>query len=151
MGGLQPASLRRLIAVAILALPASDQTAWVESLGVGPVVDALALELGDGARLADQFVAKGWLGSEALPPLQALDALLEDMSGPNNAHAHRRRTPLCRTQLAGAGGHVDGRAEAADVARKISMCQVAEYGYFWAWPRPTSRVRAFARSSTRRA
>ena len=31
---------------------------------------------------------------------------------------------------AGAGGHVDGRAEAADVARKISMCQVAEYGYF---------------------
>ena len=54
-----------------MALPASDQTAWVESLGVGPVVDELALELGDGARLADQFVAKGWLGSEALPPLQA--------------------------------------------------------------------------------
>jgi|JI8StandDraft_1071087.scaffolds.fasta_scaffold57863_5 fermentation-respiration switch protein FrsA (DUF1100 family) len=87
MDGPTPRSLANLLrSVAILALPASDQTAWVESLGVGPVVDELALELGDGARLADQFVAKGWLGSEALPPLQALDALLEDMSGPNNAH-----------------------------------------------------------------
>lgn len=52
---------------------------------VGPVVDELALELGDGALLAPQFVEAGWLGADVIPPLLALGALLSDMSGPKNA------------------------------------------------------------------
>jgi hypothetical protein len=86
MDGPSPRSLANLVrSVAILALPAADQAAWVETLGVGPVVDELALELGDGALLARQFVDAGWLGGEVLLPLEALDALLEDMSGADNA------------------------------------------------------------------
>lgn len=86
MEGPSPRSLANLVrSVAILALPAGDQTAWVDSLGVGPVVDELALELGDGALLAKQFVEAGWLGAEVLQPLRVLDALLDDMSGPENA------------------------------------------------------------------
>ncbi len=72
-------------AVAILALPAEDQVTWVKALGVGPAVDELALELGDGALLAPQFVESGWLGAEVLPPLHALDSLLSGMSGEKNA------------------------------------------------------------------
>ena len=86
MDGPTPRSLANLVrSVAILALPASDQAAWLESLGVGPVVDELALELGDGALLAPQFVDAGWLGAEVLQPLLALNALLKTMSGPDNA------------------------------------------------------------------
>lgn len=86
MDGPTPRMLANLVrAVAILALPAADQAAWVESLGVGPVVDELALELGDGALLAPQFLEAGWLGADVIPPLHALNALLKDMSGPNNA------------------------------------------------------------------
>lgn len=81
-----PRSLANLVrSVALLALPAPDQAAWVESLGVGPVVDELALELGDGALLARRFVDAGWLGEEVLGPLLALDAHLQEMSGPENA------------------------------------------------------------------
>jgi len=43
------------------------------------------MELGDGVMLARQFVANGWLGPQVLPPLQAPDALLESMSGPDIA------------------------------------------------------------------
>lgn len=57
----------------------------MEALGVGPVVDELALDLGDGALLARQFVDAGWLGAEVLRPLQALDDLLKAMSGAENA------------------------------------------------------------------
>jgi len=54
MDGPTPRSLANLLrSVAILALPASDQTAWVESLGVGPVVDELALELGPVTKVTD--------------------------------------------------------------------------------------------------
>ncbi|MEQ4210159.1 hypothetical protein [Actinopolymorpha sp. B9G3] len=86
MDGPTPRSLANLIrAVAVLALPATDQVFWIDSLGVGHAVDELALELGDGALLARQFVDAGWLGAEVLPPLRALDALMEGMSGPENA------------------------------------------------------------------
>jgi hypothetical protein len=86
MDGPSPRFLANLVrSIAILALPAGDQAAWVESLGVGPVVDELALELGDGALLAEQFVEAGWLSACALSPLRALDALLADMSGPRNS------------------------------------------------------------------
>lgn len=86
MEGPTPRSLANLVrSIAVLALPADDQAEWIDSLGVGPVVDELALELGDGALLTHQFVEAGWLGAEVQPPLQALDALLTDMSGPSNA------------------------------------------------------------------
>ena len=86
MDGPTPRMLANFVrAVAVLSLPAADQVAWIDSLGMGPAVDELALELGDGALLAPQFVEAGWLGADVLPPLQALDGLLSDMSGPENA------------------------------------------------------------------
>lgn len=72
-------------AVAILALPASDQIAWLDSLGIGGRnVDELALELGDGFLLVPQFVEHNWLSVEAVEPLRALDSLLASISGPSN-------------------------------------------------------------------
>jgi hypothetical protein len=114
MDGPTPRSLANLVrAVAVLALPASDQVSWIESLGVGLVVDELALELGDGALLARQFVDAGWLSLDVLPPLQALNALLEDMSGPENA-------PLWNvSSLDFSPRWAEARAQANEVLRAI--------------------------------
>ena len=87
MEGLSPRSLANLMrAVAILALPASDQVAWVDSLGIGGSnVDELALELGDGFLLVPQFVERSWLPAEAVEPLRALDSHLASFSGAANS------------------------------------------------------------------
>jgi len=114
MDGPSPRFLANLVrSVAVLALPGGDQTTWLESLGVGPAVDELALELGDGVLLAQQFVEAGWLGVEVLPPLMALDALLTDMSGPENA-------PLWDvSSLESSPRWVDARERAKEVLRAI--------------------------------
>lgn len=87
MDGPSPRSLANLVrAIAVLALPAADQVAWLDSLGIGGGnADELALELGDGFLLAPQFVENSWLPSEAAEPLRVLDALLASMSGPSNS------------------------------------------------------------------
>ena len=77
-----------LRAVAILALPADGQIAWLHSLdlpGQPHYVDELALEFDDGYLLLPQFVTKGWLAQQATEPLAALDVLLSDMSGSEHA------------------------------------------------------------------
>jgi hypothetical protein len=81
----QVASLVR--AVAIAALPATEQEAWLASIGLDwPNVDEIAMEVGEGALRAPQFVEEGWLPSEVLEPLERLDAALENMSGEENSH-----------------------------------------------------------------
>jgi hypothetical protein len=72
MEGPTPRSLASLMrAVAVAALPAPAQEAWLGSIGVDWVnVDEIALEVNDGVVLAPQFVAAGWLPAEALAPLR---------------------------------------------------------------------------------
>lgn len=87
MEGPTPRSLANLMrAVAVLALPASDQIAWLEGLGIGESnANELAIELGDGFLLVGQFVERRWLPVEVVDPLRALDSLLHSMSGPANS------------------------------------------------------------------
>lgn len=86
MDGPTPRMLASLMrAVAIAALPPDEQEDWLDSLGLGwPNVDEIAMEIGDGALLAPQFVEAGWLPSQALEPLLSLDSLLDGMSGEAN-------------------------------------------------------------------
>lgn len=89
MEGPSPRLLASLVrALAVLAMPASDQVDWLRSLGVlggPPNVDELALELSDGALLSAQLVEARWLPASVSGPLRELDGLLSTMSGPANA------------------------------------------------------------------
>jgi hypothetical protein len=89
MTGLDARALASFVrAVAILALPADGQIAWLHSLdlpGQPRYVDELALEFDDGYLLSPQFVTNGWLAQEATKPLAALNVLLSDMSGSEHA------------------------------------------------------------------
>lgn len=69
--------------IAILALPCTEQLAWLRSLGLGEprFADELALELGEGALLVRQFERAGWLSSEARQAVQEVDAYLSALGG----------------------------------------------------------------------
>jgi hypothetical protein len=74
--------------IAVLALDAPTQLAWLASLGLPgtpSVTDELALEFDDGYRLIPRFVANGWLSAESGGLLAPIDAALAAMSGPSNA------------------------------------------------------------------
>ncbi|MDR7328113.1 MULTISPECIES: hypothetical protein [Catenuloplanes] len=71
--------------VAVLALEADAQTAWLDSSGTLPSADEPALEFDDGYRLAPTFVEHGWLDGAAMPALARIDAQLDAMSGPQNS------------------------------------------------------------------
>ncbi|MBW6435351.1 hypothetical protein KZ829_16560 [Actinoplanes hulinensis] len=71
--------------VAVLALEADAQVAWLEKLGAAPSADELALEFDDGLRLAPIFVQRGWLNDTVMPALTRLDDQLGAMSGEPNA------------------------------------------------------------------
>ena len=84
-------SVRTLVgflrALAVLALPAPDQLAWLRSLGLPgepAVLDELAMEFDDGYRLVPSFIKNGWLPESILDPLSELDRLLSGMSGTGN-------------------------------------------------------------------
>lgn len=80
--------VRFLRAIAVLALPAKSQIAWLQSLGLPGeprFADELALEFDDGYRLLPQFVRNDWLASQVIEPLAGLDTLLEAMSASGNA------------------------------------------------------------------
>ncbi|MFI6425150.1 hypothetical protein [Promicromonospora sp. NPDC050880] len=79
MTEISPAELAKLVrAVAVLALPADGQIAWLSSLGMGEpgFADELAMELEDGALLAGQFVRAGWIEPEVGSAVAALDSFL---------------------------------------------------------------------------
>lgn len=69
--------------VGVLALPAPDQAACLERMGVAPLADELALELHDHVLLVDQFVEHGYLTPEDADGFRKLDGLLAQMSGPD--------------------------------------------------------------------
>lgn len=83
--GPSPAHLARFIrAVAVLALPAADQGIWLGSSDLDKsLVDEIALEFDDGYRLVPQFIARAWLPETATEPLEKLDRLLVELSGPS--------------------------------------------------------------------
>lgn len=61
-------------AVAIAALPATEQEACLAPIGLDwPNGDEIAVEVGDCALLAPRFVEEGWFPSEVLEPLERLD------------------------------------------------------------------------------
>lgn len=80
-------------AVGVLALPADQQAAWLDSLG--PVaawnVGELGLEFDDGYVLLDQWVRAGWVDQKSLAPIAALNTRLDEMSGERNASLWTRQ------------------------------------------------------------
>ncbi|MCX6405285.1 MAG: hypothetical protein NTV28_00035 [Propionibacteriales bacterium] len=85
MTDLHPRTLAMLVrSVALLAMPAGAQIAWLESLGLGAPLyaDELSLELENGVLLLPQFERAGWVTAEARRAAEALDALLGERSGP---------------------------------------------------------------------
>ncbi|WP_189213742.1 hypothetical protein [Actinokineospora fastidiosa] len=73
-----------LRAVAILALDAPHQRAWLASLGLPgelAVADELALEFDDGYLLLPAFISNGWLPANAREQFGPIDAALAAMSG----------------------------------------------------------------------
>lgn len=87
MTELHPAALARLIrSIAVLALPAPGQIAWLRSLGMGEpeYVDELAYELEAGAVLVNQFQALGWISDRLREAVIDIDLELDRFSGPEN-------------------------------------------------------------------
>lgn len=81
-------TLARLVrSVAILALPADDQVAWLRSLGLGEpgLADEVALEFGDAHLLTDRLLLEGHITAAAANALNDLDRQLTLMSGPERA------------------------------------------------------------------
>jgi hypothetical protein len=74
-------------AVAVLALPATDQVEWLGTLAPGSPVgcDELALEFDDGWRLLPQFISNGWLNEAVGEAAQQIDQLLSETSKSANA------------------------------------------------------------------
>jgi hypothetical protein len=70
-------------AVGRLALPCQDQIEFVRQFGGS--LDELALEIGEGVALLEQFVEAGWLSQGDADRLRSIDQALERMSGPANA------------------------------------------------------------------
>jgi hypothetical protein len=85
---LGPALARFVRSVALLALPAEEQTRWLNSFGLpgeAALADELALEFDDGFLLLPQFVEQGWLPDRLAEHLCELDKLLAAMSEPEKA------------------------------------------------------------------
>ncbi|WP_258904005.1 hypothetical protein [Actinokineospora sp. UTMC 2448] len=73
-----------LRAVAILALDAPHQRAWLASLGLPgepAVVDELAHEFDEGYLLLSAFISNGWLPANAREQFGPIDAALAATSG----------------------------------------------------------------------
>jgi hypothetical protein len=80
------AALGFVRAVAVLASDAEVQVAWLSRVFAegGAVVDELALEFDQGYRSLSTFVARDWIGREAVAALAELDEQLDRMSGDHN-------------------------------------------------------------------
>ncbi|MFI5491911.1 hypothetical protein [Actinoplanes sp. NPDC051859] len=80
MEGPDPGSVVSFVqSVAVLALPAEAQVAWLTA-SRSPYADELALQFDDGFRLLPVFVERGWLRDTAVPALARLDEHLDAMS-----------------------------------------------------------------------
>jgi hypothetical protein len=81
-------ALQFVRSVAVLALDAAGQEAWLGRAFNGTVVAVaeLEIEFDEGFALLPSFVARGWLDEAALPALTRLDEHLDAMSGDHNRH-----------------------------------------------------------------
>ena len=66
--------------LANLAAPAAEQIAYLERLGVLPLIDELALEFGDIVGLVPQLVEEGHLTADQATAVSAIDHMLSEMS-----------------------------------------------------------------------
>lgn len=88
MGSVPPPQLLAawVRAIGVLAGPAELQEAWLDSLG--PVaswnVSELGLEFDDGYLLMPQWIDAGWVPSDSTAAVEALNTMLESMSGQGN-------------------------------------------------------------------
>ncbi len=79
---------RMIEALAVLGADSADQLAWIDKHKV--VTDELALESDDAFRLIADLRQEEFLDTEALGKLQLIDAVLEEMSGRENAERWSR-------------------------------------------------------------
>jgi hypothetical protein len=66
--------------LANLAAPAAEQIAYLERLGVLPLIDELALEFDDIVGLVPQLVEEGHLTADQATAISAIDHMLSEMS-----------------------------------------------------------------------
>jgi hypothetical protein len=83
MGDLYPSRLAAFVrSIAVLALPAAGQEAWLETLG--PVaswnVSELGLEFDDGFVMLRQWVEAGWVAEQARQAIEHLNQALDALS-----------------------------------------------------------------------
>ncbi len=73
--------------LAMLALPAPAQIAWLEDSGLPDIHDSseLALDVNEGILLLDQFIAMGWVPAVAEAPLRDIDEFFADRSGKDHS------------------------------------------------------------------
>lgn len=87
MSEMQVASLVAFLrSVAMLAMAAPEQVAWLNTLGLpgeAAIADELALEFNDGYLLIDTFISRGWLTANAKALFEPIDAALAAMSDPD--------------------------------------------------------------------
>ena len=82
-----PGALAMLMrSLAVLALPAEDQVAWLASLGLGDPWYAyeLAMELDDGLLLSGQFERAGWLRADVVKIMHEIEDVFAKYSRPGN-------------------------------------------------------------------
>jgi hypothetical protein len=86
MTEIHPSSLARFIrSVAVLALAAPEQLAYLAAVGIPEGVDELAMEFDDGQLLSGQFQEFGWITPAFRQRIAPLNALLDRMSGGQHA------------------------------------------------------------------
>ncbi len=86
MAEVHPASLAYFVrSIAVLALSANEQLAFLAITGTPDVLDELALEFDAGRLLVTQFEELGWVTAAFRTQVQSLDALLDSMSGEDRA------------------------------------------------------------------
>jgi hypothetical protein len=67
--------------VALLAMPASHQIAYLRAIGVAPLADELGLPFHDSALLAPQLAEHGFIDPWEVAALRQIDERLEQMPG----------------------------------------------------------------------
>lgn len=82
MSQVSPALLAQFVRdLALLALPAADQTAALKTFGTWPSLDELALSFGDGVLLLPQFVEQCWVSEGFASAVKEIDVIFDELSG----------------------------------------------------------------------
>ncbi|MDI1459044.1 hypothetical protein NHG22_35340 [Streptomyces sp. ATE26] len=121
-----PSLRRRLLVEALTVLAADPQTqiAWLARHNV--VTDEIALDFDHAFGMAESLAEEGYVDREVLPDLREIDAVLSEMSGPENADRWTKEAL-----------HVDeGWIRARRLARRTLVAELGE----WQQPLPEITV-----------